>query len=119
MTGARQVSTFGVASSAPFTALKMAGDDDDADAVNKGTVKWFDTTKGFGFIVPDDDGPEVFVHQTEIQMEGFRSLAEGEAVEYRLLPDNQGRRKATYVTGPGGAPVEGQPFRPSNDYDSY
>jgi cold shock CspA family protein len=62
--------------------------------------------KGFGFIVPDDDGPDVFVHQTEIKAEGFRSLADGEAVEYVAEEDNSGRVKATQVTGPGGSVVQ-------------
>jgi cold shock CspA family protein len=79
----------------------------------------FNTMKGFGFIVPDDDGPDVFVHQTEIQSEGFRSLADGEAVEYLAEPDANGRIKATKVTGPGGVNVQGAPFRPSNDFEGY
>merc|ERR1712003_254208 len=60
------------------------------------------TMKGFGFINPDDEGPDVFVHQTEIKAEGFRSLADGEPVEYIPETDAQGRIKATKVTGPGG-----------------
>jgi cold shock CspA family protein len=75
--------------------------------------------KGFGFIVPDDEGPDVFVHQSEIQSEGFRSLADGENVEFEPEEDSSGRVKATKVSGPGGAQVEGAPFRPSNDYESY
>eukprot|EP00980_Cylindrotheca_fusiformis_P022949 scaffold9948_cov129-Cylindrotheca_fusiformis.AAC.17 len=90
-----------------------------SDDRKTGTVKWFNTMKGFGFIIPDDDGPDVFVHQTEIKSEGFRSLADGEAVEYVPQEDNNGRVKATKVTGPGGATVEGAPFRPQNDFESY
>jgi protein lin-28 len=84
----------------------------------KGTVKWFNTQKGFGFIVPDDGSEDVFVHQTAIQAEGFRSLADGEVVEFEVEEEN-GRRKAVQVTGPDGANVQGAPFRPANDYDSY
>eukprot|EP00547_Thalassionema_nitzschioides_P001386 CAMPEP_0194201154 /NCGR_PEP_ID=MMETSP0156-20130528/1505_1 /TAXON_ID=33649 /ORGANISM="Thalassionema nitzschioides, Strain L26-B" /LENGTH=92 /DNA_ID=CAMNT_0038926279 /DNA_START=157 /DNA_END=435 /DNA_ORIENTATION=- len=83
----------------------------------KGTVKWFNTVKGFGFIVPDDSSEDVFVHQTAIQAEGFRSLGDGEAVEYTVEEDAQGRKKASQVTGPDGAEVQGAPFRPQQgDY---
>jgi cold shock CspA family protein len=76
----------------------------------KGTVKWFDSTKGFGFIVPADGSSDIFVHQTAIKMEGFRSLADGEEVEYVVETDDRsGRRKAMDVTGPEGSDVQGQP----------
>mmetsp|Transcript_39725 Transcript_39725/g.93044 ORF Transcript_39725/g.93044 Transcript_39725/m.93044 type:complete len:123 (-) Transcript_39725:74-442(-) len=80
-----------------------------------GTVKWFDTKKGFGFIRPDDGSEDVFVHQTSIIVDGFRSLAEGESVEYTTETDGNGRSKAVDVTGPGGVDVQGAPFRPAND----
>jgi cold shock protein len=47
-----------------------------------GTVKWFSDDKGFGFITPDDSGKDLFVHQTAIQGDGFRSLPEGAKVSY-------------------------------------
>ena len=48
----------------------------------KGTVKWFNDAKGFGFITPDDGGKDLFAHHTEIQMSGFKSLKEGQKVEF-------------------------------------
>jgi CspA family cold shock protein len=50
--------------------------------VATGTVKWFNDAKGFGFIAPDDKSPDLFVHYTSIQAEGFRSLTEGQRVTY-------------------------------------
>ncbi len=47
-----------------------------------GRVKWFNDSKGFGFITPDDGGADLFVHHTSIQSDGFRTLREDQAVEY-------------------------------------
>ena len=61
-------------------------------------------------------GEDIFVHQTAIQTEGFRSLREGEAVEFLIESSDDGRAKAIQVTGPGGAPPEGAPRRQFNSY---
>jgi CspA family cold shock protein len=47
-----------------------------------GTVKWFNDAKGFGFITPENGGKDLFAHHSEIQMDGFKSLKEGQRVEY-------------------------------------
>ncbi len=50
-----------------------------------GTVKWFNTTKGFGFVQPDEGGPDVFVHISAVQKAGMQGLNEGQKVSYELL----------------------------------
>lgn len=49
-----------------------------------GTVKWFNESKGFGFIAPSDGSPDVFVHFSVIQGDGFKTLAEGQAVDFEM-----------------------------------
>lgn len=61
----------------------------------QGTVKWFNDNKGFGFIT-QENGPEVFVHFSEIQGEGFKTLNEGDQVEFDLVEGERGP-KATNV----------------------
>jgi CspA family cold shock protein len=65
-----------------------------------GTVKWFNDAKGFGFISPSDGGKDVFVHFSAIQSEGFRSLAEGQAVSYDVEDGPKGPQ-ASNVTVQG------------------
>ena len=55
-----------------------------------GKVKWFDSRKGFGFIVPNDGGNELFVHHNDIQMEGLKKLDDGQAVEYEVGETEKG-----------------------------
>ena len=57
--------------------------------MEKGTVKWFNDSKGFGFI-SQESGPDVFVHHSAIEMEGFRSLAEGDAVVFEVTEGPKG-----------------------------
>lgn len=59
-----------------------------------GTVKWFNTKKGFGFIVPDTGGTDVFVHISAVEQSGMQSLNEGQKVSFELAPDRQGRMTA-------------------------
>jgi len=56
----------------------------------QGTVKWFNDAKGFGFITPADGSKDVFVHQTAITGDGFRSLAEGDKVEFETEQGQKG-----------------------------
>ncbi len=55
-----------------------------------GTVKWFSSDKGFGFITPDDGGDDLFVHHSEIKVSGYASLDEGRKVEYEIGEGRKG-----------------------------
>jgi len=62
----------------------------------KGTVKWFNNAKGFGFI-GRDDGPDVFVHYSALVAEGYKSLQEGDAVEFEIVDGQKGPQAANVV----------------------
>ncbi len=59
-----------------------------------GTVKWFNPTKGFGFIQPDDGGKDAFVHISSVERAGLATLNEGQKVEFELSPGRDGRASA-------------------------
>ncbi|MFT8717829.1 cold-shock protein [Acetobacter sp.] len=59
-----------------------------------GTVKWFNTTKGYGFLKPDDAEKDVFIHITAVQAAGWNGLADGERLSFDLV-DERGRQAAT------------------------
>ena len=67
-----------------------------------GVCKWFDRTKGFGFITNDETGNDVFVHYASIQMEGFRFLADGETVTFDLVDTDKGPAADNVVPEGGG-----------------
>jgi CspA family cold shock protein len=61
-----------------------------------GTVKWYNETKGYGFILPDNGGKDVFVHATAVERAGMRGLAEGQKVSYEVEADRRtGKESAT------------------------
>lgn len=57
--------------------------------MNTGTVKWFNSTKGFGFIQPDDGSADVFVHISAVERAGLRGIVEGQKLRYDLVKDNR------------------------------
>jgi CspA family cold shock protein len=58
--------------------------------MNTGTVKWFSSEKGFGFITPDEGGTDMFVHHSEIQVSGYATLDEGQKVQYEVGEGQKG-----------------------------
>ena len=60
----------------------------------KGRVKWFNDQKGYGFITPEDGSPDVFVHHSGIQIQGFKTLAENQLVEFDTVSSDKGPKAA-------------------------
>ena len=63
----------------------------------KGTVKWFNDQKGYGFITPEEGAKDLFVHHSSIQGEGFKSLKEGESVEFEQTEGDKGPQASNVV----------------------
>lgn len=62
-----------------------------------GTVKWFNDSKGFGFITPDGGGEDLFAHLSAINMSGFKSLKEGQKVSFDITDGNKGKKQASNI----------------------
>ena len=62
-----------------------------------GTVKWFNTTKGYGFIAPDDSGKDVFVHISAVERSGLTGLADDQKVTFDIEPGRDGRESAVNI----------------------
>lgn len=65
----------------------------------KGTVKWFNEDKGFGFITPEDGGKDLFVHHSEIQASGYATLDEGQSVEFEVGEGQKGPCATNVIPG--------------------
>jgi len=65
----------------------------------RGTVKWFNEKKGFGFIQQEGGGPDVFVHFSAIKLEGFKTLEEGQAVTFDVVQDAKGAKAQNVMRG--------------------
>ena len=75
----------------------------------QGTVKWFNSEKGYGFIAPDGGGNDAFVHISAVERSGMRSLRDGQRVSYDLQPDNRGKMAAANLKPADDAESAGAP----------
>ena len=82
-----------------------------------GTVKWFNETKGFGFIQPDEGGDDAFVHITAVERAGMRTLRENQRVSYDLQEDRPGKKSATNLRSAeeGDQPQQAEDEAPQSD----
>ncbi|MDF1644299.1 MAG: cold shock domain-containing protein [Pseudomonadales bacterium] len=68
--------------------------------MHSGTVKWFNNSKGYGFIIPDQGGKDLFVHYSSINMEGYKTLKAGQSVQYDVIDGPKGQHATDIVFTP-------------------
>lgn len=86
----------------------------------EGTVKWFDDDKGYGFINPDDASEDAFVHHTDIVMDGYATLSEGQRVSYELTQTEKGPKALNVKVAEGPGPAEPmEPPEPPREGPSF
>ena len=78
--------------------------------MGQGIVKWFNNEKGFGFIAPENGGKDVFVHHTAIQGEGYKSLNEGDHVQFDVVAGPKGDQAANFSKRKADLSIELTPF---------
>jgi cold shock protein len=79
------------------TRTSKSSEPEETGMRTNGTVKWFNPDKGFGFITPDDGAKDCFVHHTAIQADGFKSLNEGDRVEFDMVQEPKGPKAQNVV----------------------
>ena len=67
--------------------------------MDSGTVKWFNDKKGYGFITPDEGGDDLFIHHSNVEMEGFKTLSDGQQVEYEAGEGKKGPEATKVIPG--------------------
>lgn len=80
----------------------------------KGRVKWFNNAKGYGFILPDNGGGDLFAHYTSIEMEGYKTLKAGQAVTFDIIDGNKGQHAIKIVPEMEDSSTVLEPLRDSN-----
>ena len=77
-----------------LAAAKRDTDDEKEDGMATGTVKWFNTTKGYGFIEPEGGGKDIFVHISAVERAGLTGLADNQKIEFEMVEGRDGRQSA-------------------------
>ena len=104
------------------TATAVQGD----NPKSTGTVKWFNDAKGFGFITPDDGGEDLFAHFSSIQMNGFKTLKEGQKVAFEIIQGPKASKRSIsllpelpYIAQPPGCAIIRRGFRAPPCYSYF